>query len=301
VAARFVRLTVNSGWSTRGQFGLSEVRFSSIPVQAKEPQPASEANEVEPNAALAWRPGREAEVHEVYVSADEDAVVNGTTALVDTVSVNCYDLSTLDLELGTTYYWRINEVNEVQAIPSWAGDVWDFSTQAFVVVEDFERYTDDIDAEKAIWQTWGDGYEIPENGALVGYAESPFVERDILNSGQQSMPLFYDNSAGAAFSETERTFDSPQDWTRSGTAILAIHFQGAPDNAGQLYAKINGVKVAYPGDAADITAASWIRWDIDLTSVGTNLGAVRTLVIGIEGGGSGVVYIDDIRLLPPVE
>ena len=112
------------------------------------------------------------------------------------------------------------------------------------------------------------------------------------------MPLFYDNTS-AANSEAERAFDTSQDWTRSGVATLAIHFQGAPDNAGgQLYAKINGVKVVYDGDAGDIATAAWTTWTIDLASLGTNLANVASLAIGVEGGGSGIIYVDDIRLLP---
>jgi len=294
VAARFVRLNVTSGWGPMGQFGLSEIRFSSIPVQAREPQPAFGATNVDPGALLAWRAGREAGAHEVHLSADEGAVAAGD-ALVDTVTASSYDLGALDLELDTTYYWMINEVNDAEAITSWASVVWSFSTKAFLVVEDFESYDDE---ENRIYQTWVDGYDIAGNGSQVGNLESPFAEQTIVNGPRQSMPLFYDNSGGVS-SEAERTFDSPQDWTRSGAALLAIHFQGAADNAGRLYAKINGVKVLYDGDAADIAAAAWNRWEIDLASVGTNLASVRTLTIGIEGGGSGVVYVDDIQLLPP--
>ncbi|HRS13271.1 MAG TPA: discoidin domain-containing protein, partial [Sedimentisphaerales bacterium] len=39
VAAQFIRLTANNGYGMTGTFGLSEVRFLYIPVQAREPQP----------------------------------------------------------------------------------------------------------------------------------------------------------------------------------------------------------------------------------------------------------------------
>ena len=42
-AAKYVRLTVNSGYGSMGQYGLSEVRFMYIPAQAREPQPADGA------------------------------------------------------------------------------------------------------------------------------------------------------------------------------------------------------------------------------------------------------------------
>ena len=299
VAARYVRLTINSAWGVMGQYGLSEVRFFSIPVQAREPQPADREADVEPDITLSWRTGREAAAHDVYLSDDETAVTDGT-ALVDTATENTYETGTLGLELNTTYYWRIDEINEAQPVTTWAGNVWSFSTQPYIVVDDFESYTDDMDAGETIYQTWIDGLDIPGNGAQVGYLEAPFAEQTIVNSGRQSMPLLYENGA-AGYSEAERVFDAAQDWTRAGIATLVVHFFGDAANAGgQIYAMINGVKVSYDGDSADMMAGAWVAWTIDLTSLGTNLSNVRTLAIGVDGGGSGTLYVDDIRLLPAV-
>ncbi len=298
VAAKFVRLSINSSYGVLGQYGLSEVRFFSIPVQARQPQPVDGAADVAPDAVLTWRAGREAASHEVYFGSSQAEVDDGT-ALIDTVAENAYDLGSRDLTLGTTYYWKINEVNEAEAVSVWEGDVWSFTTPAFFVVEDFESYTDDVDAERTIWQTWSDGYEDTANGSQVGYLDAPFAEQAIVNSGRQSMPLFYDNTSGAAYSEAEITFDPAQDWTRAGVATLTVHFQGAPDNTGgQVYVKINGVQVTYDEDADAITSASWTQWNIDLAAVGTDLEDVETLAIGVEGSGSGVLYVDDFRLLP---
>jgi hypothetical protein len=88
---------------------------------------------------------------------------------------------------------------------------------------------------------------------------------------------------------------------------LVLYFHGTPGNTGQLYVKVNGVKVAYPGDAADIAKPPakppWQQWNIDLASLGVNLQSVTTLAIGIEGNGAGgTLYVDDIvlyRLAPP--
>ena len=57
VAAQYVRLTANSRWGSIGdtQYGLSEVRFTYIPAQAREPQPADGAAGVAVDATLAWR------------------------------------------------------------------------------------------------------------------------------------------------------------------------------------------------------------------------------------------------------
>jgi hypothetical protein len=55
VAARFVRLTVNSGWGSLGHYGLSEVRFLHVPAFARAPQPADGQTGVSPDTMLHWR------------------------------------------------------------------------------------------------------------------------------------------------------------------------------------------------------------------------------------------------------
>ncbi len=113
------------------------------------------------------------------------------------------------------------------------------------------------------------------------------------------MPLQYNNSTGPGYSEADLTFSPAEDWTVEGVTTLVVHFRGAPDNTGQLYVKINGTQVLYDGDPADIATAKWFAWKIDLASVGVSLTKVTTLTVGIEGGQTGIVYIDDIWLMKP--
>jgi len=282
VAARYVRLSINSGWGMLGQLGLSEVRFMYIPVLPREPQPADGATDVDIAATIAWRPGRDATTHEVYFGTDPEAL-----PLAGTLATAQYDPGALDL--CATYYWQITEIQDTE---SWQGALWSFSTQAYLVVDDFESYNDE---DNVIYETWIDGW-INETGSTVGYLEEPFAERTIVNSGRQSMPLFYDNSST---STSEADLDLTQNWAASGIQSLSIQFHGDADSTvGQLYVEINGTKVSYDGDAADLNRAMWQSWNIDLSTVG-NVSSVRSLTIGIEGAGaSGVVYIDDIRLYP---
>ncbi|UCC96903.1 MAG: discoidin domain-containing protein, partial [Phycisphaerales bacterium] len=296
--AKYVRLTAASNWGgVLPQYGLSEVRFFHIPVIAREPLPDSGADDVDPDAVLSWRAGREAGTHDVYLSTDEQAVIDGN-APVNTVTDASYSLL---LDLGSTYYWRIDEVNEAETPTTWQGDVWSFSTSEYLVVDDFESYNDidppDPESHR-IFESWRDGYDVTTNGALVGNDFPPYMERAIVhNFSDQSMPLFYSNTGGAAYSEATRTFASGQDWTRYGVQTLVLYFHGTPDNTGQLYVKVNGVKVAYPGDAADIARVLWTQWDIDLASLGVNLQNVTTLALGVDGNGAaGTLYIDDIVL-----
>jgi len=286
VAAQYVRLNINSGFGLMGQYGLSEVRFMYIPAQAREPQPADGATDVSVDSALTWRAGRDAASHEVHFGTDAEAL-----ALAGTVSVNTYAPD--ELNLGTTYYWQINEIQDTE---SWQGPVWSFATQEYLVVDDFESYNDDIDAGTTIFDTWLDGW-VNETGSTVGYLNAPFAEQGTVHSGRQSMPLAYDNTSVAV---SEADLELSANWSLYGVKSLSLYFYGAAGNTGQLYVKINGTKVAYDGPAINLARPSWQLWSIDLSQVG-NVSNVRSLTIGVEGSGAkGLLLIDDIRLYPEV-
>ncbi len=214
---KFVRINVNSGYGMMGQFGLSEVRFMYVPAQAREPQPADGAADVEVGTALAWRSGREAASHEVYLGADPDAL-----ALAGTVSSATFAPA---LEFGSTYYWQVVEVNEADAVTAWTGDVWDFSTQEYASIDGFETYNDDIEAGTAIFDTWLDGW-VNDTGSTVGYVETPFAEKSIVHGGSQSMPFQYDNSTSPFYSEAWREFETAQNWTGNGADRLVLYVRG---------------------------------------------------------------------------
>jgi len=292
ISARYVRLVIHSGYGFTGRQGLSEVRFLYKPVQARGPMPADGAAEVAVDVTLDWRPGREAVSHRVFLGADEQAVADGA-ALAATIADHRY--SPADLTLGQTYYWRIDEVNEAESVDTWEGQVWSFTTQEYLVVDDFESYTDNIDAGETIFDTWHDGW-VNNTGSTVGYLTAPFAEQTIVLVGRQAMPLAYDNTSHAN-SEAVRTFAPAQNWTAYGVQTLLVYFRGEIANAGgQLYLKINDTKVPYSGPATDLSSGLWQTWLIDLTTVAGNLASVKTLTIGVEGGAAGMLYIDDIRL-----
>ncbi len=298
VAARFVRITCTRGWGNSGQYGLSEVRFFSIPVSAQDPKPATGAAAVPLDATLAWRPGRDAASHEIHLGTDLQAVEDSTVP-VATVSEALY--APVHLQLGATYYWKVVEVNQAETPSAWEGKVWSFSTSPYQLVDDFESYSDA--SPNRVFQAWIDGAGFSSDtffpsggsgngtGSLVGNNGPPYAERTVVHSGGQSMPLGYNG-----LSETTRTFSVAQDWTQGGITTLVLFFRGESGNAaGELYVKINGTKVSYSGSTADLTAAEWKQWDISLPA-GANLGAVGTLTIGVSSG-QGKLYIDDIRLV----
>jgi hypothetical protein len=305
--AKYVRLTPNSNWGDLlVQYGLSEVRFFSIPVSAREPSPDSGAVDVDVDATLSWRAGREAAEHNVYVSADEQAVIDGT-APVTTVTETSHSPSSL--ELGATYYWRVDEVNAAETPTTWQGDIWSFSTRESLVVDDFESYNDipaGEEGSKFIYETWSDGFAAnpATNGSAIGYLTGVSMEAEIVHGGNQSAPLLYDNSVASLSEVTVDPANLPigRDWTVGAPETLVLWLHGNPANAitEQMYVNINGVKVDYDGEAADIAKPIWKQWNIDLAASGVDLSNVTQLGIGLERagafGGSGTVLIDDIEL-----
>jgi gluconolactonase len=252
---------------------------------------------------LSWIGGEAAVQHDVYFATDFNDVnsvdVNDTTSIYR----GRQDLVIYTLpegpKLDQSYYWRIDEVKDDNTIHK--GDVWSFTTQEFLIVDDFEDYNDY--EPYTIYLAWVDGYDNPANGSTVGYpnpdwgAGEHFVETAIIHGGEQAMPLFYSNIGGATYSEAERTFTVPQDWTKAGIQTLVLYFYGSAGNTGQLYVKVNESKLIYEGDVTEIQQLQWNQWNIDLTSFGVNLQNVTMMSIGIDdNGASGTLYFDDIRL-----
>lgn len=264
VAAKYVRITANSNWGgIVTQYGLSEVRFLAIPVQAREPNPASGSTDMEvDNVTLAWRAGREAAAHDVYLSTDEQAVIDETVSPVSVPAGSSYAAyDTGPLDLNRTYYWKINEINPPEADQSravWQGDVWNFTTQESLVVDDFEAYNDlnpDDPESNRIFLTWMDGFENPANGSQVGHTDLPFAETTIVHGGSQSMPFYYDNSAAGL---SEATADAAnlaidRNWTTNGAEVLTLWFRGLPPLFGSF---VEGPPVTMTARGAGIAGAS---------------------------------------------
>ena len=311
VVAKYVRFTIASNWGGFvQQFGLSEVRFLHKPVFAREPAPSDGAADVELDAVLDWRGGREAAGHELSFGTDLASVEAGE-AVMETLDESRYAADGLDL--GSIYYWKVDEVNEAAVPDRWAGDIWSFSTKEFFTVEDFESYDDDINR---IFDVWIDGF-VNETGSTVGYFDAPFAERSITYGGRQSMPLEYNNTDAPFYSEAEYDLGS-QDWTVSGADTLVIHFQGkaatTPDAPGNDPASIyvavedsNGrVAVVTHPDAAATVLTSWQTWTIPFSELdGVSVNRAAMLYIGVgdrdnpTAGGAGMIFVDEIEVGHP--
>jgi hypothetical protein len=180
------------------------------------PQPATAATGIAVDPTLNWWPGREAGSHQVFFGTDQAAVAGGTAA-AKTVTDHAFAPGSLNF--GTTYYWKVDEVNTA----TYPGDVWSFTTQEYGAVDNFETYND---TDNRIYDAWIDGYTDGKSGSIVGNMAAPFAEQTIIHGGKQSMPFEYNNVKAPYYSEASRTFDTAQNWTTNGADTLSLYFRG---------------------------------------------------------------------------
>jgi len=88
------------------------------------PSPGNGATGVSINADLAWSTGAYATSYDVYFGTNPTP---GAGEFKGNQTETTYDLP--QLELGTTYYWRVDEVDVGNPESPWVGDVWSFETQ----------------------------------------------------------------------------------------------------------------------------------------------------------------------------
>ena len=159
------------------------------PVHARAIYPKDGDVNVPQDLTLMWSTGVKAVTHDIYFGEDANAVAAATHADAG-IYKGSQDLASNSwtpgaLEWGKTYYWRIDEVNTASADSPWKSAVWSFTTANFLVVDDFESYTDE-DVGR-IFQTWIDGwgYTTPApgdpgngTGATVGYINRAVCRED---------------------------------------------------------------------------------------------------------------------------
>jgi len=267
---------------------------------ASNPRPADGANDVDPNAVLTWTPGEYVVSHDVYLGTDFQNVSDANAVMTLDVykgrqGPNYYPVAgNLELELGTTYHWRIDEVGENDACK---GTIWSFTVRGYLVVDDMESYDSTTDLRSS-WKAgeWG-------NGAYVN------LEQTTAHGGEKSMKFDYDPSFGAYFTAT-RLYSVGQNWTVGSVNHLSLWFYGTSSNNpdDQMYVILkdgsgHSSTVTYAGDANDIKEEEWHEWNIllqDFNDDGVILTDVREFVIGADCTVLwGTIYFDDIRLYVP--
>jgi len=84
--------------------------------------------------SLGWRAGDYAVSHDVYIGDNFDDVNSGAESAFQSNQIDTFFVVGFPgfpypngLDPGTTYYWRIDEVNDAEPNSPWKGDIWSFS------------------------------------------------------------------------------------------------------------------------------------------------------------------------------
>jgi len=283
-----------------------------LPFYSTGPYPANGAANAPQTAKLSWIASEHATSQELFFGEDKDAVTASTTPTATLAA----DETTFDpgaLVAGKTYYWRVDELNPAEAGSPWKGVTWSFTVANFLVVDNFELYTDEVG--ERVFQTWLDGlgYTEPEEvlgngtGSTVGHWPAPVCELDTVYSDFQAMPMDFNNAVDPFYSQADRTWTAAQNWTAGGLNTLVIHVYSADANAiSGLYVTLGdstgkSATVKYAGAA---TTDTWIEWQIPLTGLSpVNPAKINKMSIGVGNptapvaGGTGQIIIDDIWVI----
>jgi len=292
------------------------------------PDPGNGETDISRDVDLIWRPGDYAASHDVYFGTDFNDVNNANTSSYtfrENREPNQYDPG--ELTLQTTYYWRIDEVNDANANSPWKGKTWQFTVANYLVIDDMETYNT---TDNRIYHTWDDGF-INNTGSEVTLGTDPVDP--VHSGGVQSMEYLYDNADSKTWGldyYSEISVDAlhanlkigSRDWTDAGVKILTMFFYGDPGNDANEQMYVGLTDTSGPGSYAqvdygfygednnDIREAEWHQWDIglpDFTDVDESAVGELYIGFGIRGnpnpggtpGGNGTVFFDNIRLYPP--
>ncbi|MBL7188436.1 MAG: hypothetical protein ISS70_19085 [Phycisphaerae bacterium] len=128
----YLAFTTQGGFSPEELASYATIRGT--PDLAYGPVPADGSLYPSTWANLSWRAGLSAVTHDVYLGDNFDDVNDGTgdtflgNQAARTILAGFPGFAIPDgLVPGTTYYWRIDEVNDADPNSPWRGNVWSFS------------------------------------------------------------------------------------------------------------------------------------------------------------------------------
>ena len=137
IAANGWRVLVNLDYNRTNPDKTTLFATTLEPYLAWNPNPFNGASAQPALTTLSWSPTENAASHNVYFGANFNDVNDATVASPEykgnqALDANSYDAGPLDL--GKTYYWRIDEVNGLNI---WKGNIWSFSTFTGVATEPY--------------------------------------------------------------------------------------------------------------------------------------------------------------------
>jgi hypothetical protein len=288
--------------------------FSTIGF-AGNPSPADGAREVPLNVVLTWSAGAQAAQHDVYFGSDYSAVEDADTSSSEyrpprlNLGNESYNAgANEDLILGETYYWRIDELNEVYV----KGRVWTFTIGDYQTVDDFDSYAN----TDVLLEVWNDYWVNQSDAILTLETDVNFVrDGNSANYYYQNTTKLQGDHIGSWIDTTPGDLGIVSDWVSGEIEALVLYFYGnAANDAERMWVELEDTSsnvglVLYDGDANDVKVESWQEWNIDLAAFdacGVSLENIGKLSIGIggyartgqEADSIGTIYLEDIRLYP---
>jgi predicted secreted protein len=162
------------------------------PEPATNPDPANGASNVTTTPTLSWAAGAGAESHDVYFGTSSPPASQGNQTATS--------FSPGDLALDTTYYWRIDEVNDLGTT---SGDVWSFTTQASSGPSTMHVHSIVLDTVKGSPPTVRGRATVIVVDNLGGFVEAATVYGTFTGSFSEALPGTTDAGGTVTLTTTE--------------------------------------------------------------------------------------------------
>jgi hypothetical protein len=234
--------------------------FAVMPVKAYNQSPYEGALNRYPDVTLGWKAGNMAQSHNVYFGTDQAAVAAADAS----VFMGNQEETTFDpngLALGTTYYWRVDEIDAFEA--TIAGDVWSFSTVA----------EGEHGALHEVWFNIGGTAvsDLTNNPKFSGPADQVDIVPDF-----EQVPLDVADNYGQRL---RAWLDVP--------AAGDYTFWVASDDASKLYIGTNPFDIEQIAEVTGWTSSRAFDWEAGQQSAPITLDAGKYLLVALmkEGGG----------------
>ena len=223
--------------------------------KAYKPSPADGAKFIDPDTDLSWTAGFGAKLHTVYFGENFDDVNNAAGGL----SQGTATYNPGPLELGKSYYWRVDEFD---AVTTYKGDVWSFKTQPVIPISDpnlvgWWKLDEGISNNALDWSGHGNHGELRGGPQWVSGYDGIALEfdgsDDYVNIG---------NPSGWSSGTSARSMCG---WARTDTIAGGWRWIAAYGSAGTsqaMFIGINGTDLYGGGYGDDVLQSNF--WEVDV-------------------------------------